>query len=317
MRMGRRIVRSALIGVLGLLAVLLAAAAIPVSTSGLDSSPGPAFDFRSASAEMARIGRAEAGSVRPECYSRLWSHGRRTRHVIVYVHAVSDCPAQLDALGPELFRHGHNVVALRLPRHGLAGRGASGLGGLTAAQLRAYADRAIDLAHGLGERVDVLGLSGGGTVAAWIAQNRPDVERVVAVAPALGTAGVPGFLNTALTDLFARLPNVTYDGWSTRATAQTFVLGDAVLKAAEKRPPAVADLAVVTNAAEPTVSNQEIRLLVRRWRSRGARVVTYRFPARLRLPHDVIGPERVRARLAVTYPKLIRLVEGGPAPAGR
>jgi pimeloyl-ACP methyl ester carboxylesterase len=316
MRIGRRVARSAVIAVVGVLAVLLAAAAVPVSTSGLESRPGAAFDFTTAVAELARIDAEEAATVRSDCRSRVWSHGRRAERVIVLVHPLGGCPAELSHLGGELYRRGHNVLALRLPLHGLVGD-AEGFGELTARSHRAYADRAVDLAHGLGDHVVVLGLSAGGTVAAWVAQNRPDVARVVVVAPALGAAGLPGFVNTALTDLLARLPDVTYGGWSTRATAQTFVLGDAVLDSADEAAPAVRGLAVVTNGAEPTVSNQETGLLVSRWRGRGARVATYRFPARLRLPHDLVDPSERGARTAITYPVLIRLVEGGRTPAGR
>lgn len=72
------------------------------------------------------------------------------------------------------------------------------------------ADTAVDLAHGLGERVYVLGLSSGGGVAAWIAQYRDDVERVVMVAPFFGAIGLPRGLNQSGINLITRLPNILF-----------------------------------------------------------------------------------------------------------
>ena len=50
---------------------------------------------------------------------------------------------------------------------------------------------AVDIAAGLGDEVRVLGLSMDGVVAAWTAQERSDVDRVVAISPALTIPFVP------------------------------------------------------------------------------------------------------------------------------
>ena len=53
------------------------------------------------------------------------------------------------------------------------------LGRLTALELARAADEAVDVAHGLGTHVTVMGLSMGGVMAGFVAQGRPDVERAV------------------------------------------------------------------------------------------------------------------------------------------
>ena len=81
---------------------------------------------------------------------------------------------------------GDNVLILRLPRHGMADRKVENLSPLKAEELRDCADTSVDIACGLGQKVYVCGLSAGGTLAAWIVQNRSEVTRAVLIAPALG-----------------------------------------------------------------------------------------------------------------------------------
>jgi alpha-beta hydrolase superfamily lysophospholipase len=112
-----------------------------------------------------------------------------------------------------LHQQGANVVVLRAPGHGRATADGSEIAGaphsLTAHQLADYADDSIDIAVGLGDQVRVHGLSMGGVVSLWVAQHRPEVERVVAMAPAFEIPGVPNAVTTAFTNLFSRTPSFT------------------------------------------------------------------------------------------------------------
>jgi pimeloyl-ACP methyl ester carboxylesterase len=45
----------------------------------------------------------------------------------------------------------------------------------TAQDLKTYDDQVMDILVGLGDGVDVVAISGGGTVASWLAQNQPEV----------------------------------------------------------------------------------------------------------------------------------------------
>ena len=62
-------------------------------------------------------------------------------------------------------------AALRANIAGTRIGGIGNLGGITAEGLRAYAETAVDIADGLGRERRVLGLSMGGVLAAWVAQN--------------------------------------------------------------------------------------------------------------------------------------------------
>jgi esterase/lipase len=308
------------IALLALLLALVLLAAVPVSTGGLDrSDPRPVGSY-AAAVDAVRAIRGREGDVLPECRSTLLTHGARASRVVVYVHGLTNCPAQFVELGRQFHEAGDNVLVVRLPYHGLAGKNSSALGPLDAEDLRRYADEVADIAQGLGEKVDVIGLSAGGVVSAWIAQNRADVDRAVVVAPAFGLAGVPAFLSTAMENLFVRLPNVTlpgasgvkheYSGTPTHAIAETFRFGEAVRDEAAESAPRVRSLAVVTNANDETISSGLADELVDRWRSHGARVTTYRFPKSDDLPHDVIDPGHIGAKTEISYPVLTALVDG-------
>ena len=113
-----------------------------------------------------------------QCLSRLLTHGEPTERAVVLVHGLTNCPKQWELFGQEAYERGWNVLILRLPEHGLGDRETGKIGSvshlrhLDAQKLARYADQAIDIGVGLGEKTDVMGLSLGGTVAAWSAQER-------------------------------------------------------------------------------------------------------------------------------------------------
>ena len=314
-------------GVVALLlgSALLALAIVPLSTGGVESTPEPAANYDEAVARFEQVRAVERRQgVYEPCRSRLLDSGRATDVVVVLVHGLANCPRQFVELGERIRATGANVLILRVPRHGIAdssgqriGR-VSNVGGLTPEELASYGDDAVDMAAGLCEDVRVLGLSMGGVVAAWIAQNREDVDRVVTVAPAITLPRVPGFVDSMFRNLFTRLPNVSlpgsaaldhaYAGGSTRALASMYRLAEAVRDDAAKNAPAAASIAVVTNGADDQVKNSDIEALAEAWRSSGADVDSYQFPRALGLPHDVIDVGQPKGKPEVVYPVLLGLL---------
>jgi pimeloyl-ACP methyl ester carboxylesterase len=195
-----------------------------------------------------------------------------------------------------------------------------------ATELAAFTDEVIDIAHGLGERVAVAGLSAGGVMASWAAQQRADVNRALLIAPCFSMGVVPVWLAGPLINLCLRLPNFycwwdprkkeqlegptyAYPRFSTRGMGEVLRLGLAVRRAAAQRAPAAGSIAVVTLGKDLAVSNPATADLVRAWRRNGTvEVETYEFGADLRLPHDLIDPHAVNARIDEVYPVLLELV---------
>ena len=293
----------------------------------MGSSPSHSRAVTPAAAESKlRYIRAGEGGVRPSCRSRLIRPARPTKRVVVLLHGFGGCPAQMAALGRRLADDGAAVVLARAPAHGRAGKGAGTLANLDAEDLADYADDAIDVAAGLGEDVTVVGVSLGGTLAAWAAQEREGVDRAVVVAPALELPGVPTMVANGFTNLFARLPNVLLpaDGArvpnayaprvETRATAELYRLGRQVLDRAREAPPVAREVAVVVNEGDDA-SSGAVEELVRAWRAHGRAVTVVRLPHRLALPADVVDPEQPAARVDVVHPILRALAEGRPAPS--
>jgi carboxylesterase len=297
----------------------------------LDAEPDPARDYAAALARCVDLQGLDGDEVNPVCRSRLLAHGLKTEHALVLVHGVANCPAQFAQLAPLFFEQGYNVLIPRIPWNGLLDRSGAALRHLSARELRAFGDAVVDIACGLGERVTVVGLSGGGVVAAWAAQYRREVERAVVIAPAIGTLpGLP-FGNVLINRLAMRLarilPNLMtqrflptppgpphrYDGFATRGIAAVMQLGFAVLDAARTETPAAGSIQVVINDNDTTVDSAVARDLARRWRATaGDRVAVYTFARDRGLIHDLIDPAQPSQQTDFVYPILVELI----APAG-
>jgi len=254
--------------------------------------------------------------------SILSTHGRRTKRAYVLLHGLTATPLQFAAFGRLLYDRGANVYIPRLPRHGHADRLTTVLRDLTAAELRAFATEALAAARELGREVVVAGFSVGGLMSAWIGQHYA-VARSVSVAPFLGFAFLPQALTGRAARLALRAPNQFwwwdpllrerfgpehgYPRFATHAVAEAATLAHELLADARSRVPATADLHVVLNARETTVSNAAARRLAQAWTRSGRTVGLHRIPG-LPLSHDIIEPGRFPALARRVYPRLLELV---------
>lgn len=324
MRVVRRVLKWVGLLALVLLAVVLALAVWPASTAGLASSPSPVTSYREAMSDFEAIRTEERRTVIPACLSRAYTHGRKTERAVVLVHGLTNCPKQWELFAREAHAKGWNVLVLRLPDHGIGdpetGKigSVSALEDLTAEKLARYADRAVDLGRGLGEQTDVMGLSLGGTITAWMAQERRDVERAVVIAPGIGLPSGPYALTWGVTNFFDHIPDLSighggkldheYQGWSTGGIADTFVLGKYVRKRASREEPAAATITMLLNPNDDTISNPRAEELAQAWRERGRRVRLVWLPKTPVLEHDVIDPGQSWARPGFVYPRLLNLL---------
>lgn len=294
----------------------------PTRLGDLHAHPMPIADFATAVARITAIQTREDSIVAPGGGSIFLSHGHRTPRVVVLFHGLTDSPLQYAPFAQRLFEEGDNVFVPRLPHHAEKTGNVAALGSLTAEELRDLGDRSVDVANGLGDTVIVSGLSAGGTIAAWVGQYRPEVHRVVLVAPALEVTHVPSLLHGAVLRIALRVPNVTRasprdstepdraPGWATRAVAQTLKLGVAVRKSAAERPAAVKEVAVLLNAHDHTIANRAAIDLAHSWQRRGAATQIYQLPDSLLLPHDVIDPRHPGSNVAAVYPVLDAMIAG-------
>jgi carboxylesterase len=314
-------------GMLILLILIVVVAMIllpPWNIDGLTSHPNPARSYEEAVQRVAAYQAAEPDNINPMCRSDLMTQGKKVDRVIILVHGFTNCSYQFHALGKRFYDLGYNVLLLTMPHHGLADKMTTDLSNLTAGELVAYTDTAMDIAQGLGDHVTMAGLSGGGVTTAWAAQNRSDLDQAVMIAPSFGFRVIPTPLTAAVGNLYATLPEA-YDWWnplllennpppqgyprySRHALAQIIRLGQAVLRDAAQAAPAKANILMITNASDMAVNNDLADRIAGDWQKHGAQVTAYEFPLDLHLGHDLIDPGEPDQKVDIVYAKLIELI---------
>jgi len=311
-----------------LLGMILWMAFRPISMNNLNSHIGPVANFEDAIARVKTMQDEDnQDSARDVCITKLYDHGSQTEHVVVLLHGFTNCPEQFNELGKQYYESGYNVFIPRMPYHGLADRLTDELANLTAENLASFGDKVIDIAHGLGRKITVMGISGSGTLVAWLAQNRADIGFAFAIAPLFGLAFIPASLTKIFEQLALLLPNFflwwdprtkadnpysiyyAYPRYPTRALVEIIRLGMITRSQAEKSPPAAKNITMIINDAEPAVSNVEILKLLRLWQKYGkVNLSEVHFEKDLKLPHDIITPGTPGVPVEITHPRLISAV---------
>jgi alpha-beta hydrolase superfamily lysophospholipase len=257
-------------------------------------------------------------NVDPANGSRWWFHPEVADQGVVLLHGYTNNPRQYVELGRQLFDDGHNVIALRFPYHGYRDRMTTAHAALTMADVVGTTVRAVEIAALAGRRVDTLGISVGGTLAAW-AVGRLAIDTAVVISPFFGLKPLTPALNGGLARALERLPNTmiwwdpihhaeripqhAYPRFSTKTLGRMMIGGEDVGPASAVHGRRVV---LVVNAREPTINN---RLALERCRVAGdgpALEVVRKddFPAQ----HDVIEPQLKGARIDVVYPVLRQIL---------
>ncbi|MFZ4682036.1 MAG: alpha/beta hydrolase [Terrimicrobiaceae bacterium] len=324
----RRFFRIFLGGILVVVGALLLVLLFPIMRPSLSfQAPPPPLTFE----ETVKAIRASIANtppeVSPEGMPLLFEHGRPTPKVFVFLHGLSNCPKQFAELGRLLFERGHTVYIPRTPYHGEKNLLTESFGRLTAQQMLDSGNEAADLARGLGQDVTVAGLSINGATTAWMAQNRSDLYRSVLLAPFLAPNGLPQWTIRPLERLLLRLPNFfiwwnpvlkeknpgppyAYPRFPTRVIGETMWLGQDVVQASRKEAPRSPSILVVTSASDLAANNALTAILVENWRKlRPEGIETCQFPKDQKVPHDFIDPNQPDQQTAISYPKLIELLE--------
>jgi pimeloyl-ACP methyl ester carboxylesterase len=297
---------------------------VPLHLDRLISTPNHATTYDEAVARIAQLQAADAAIVDPMCEVQLMTHGAKTNKVIVFLHGYTNCPRQFVPLGQMFFEAGYNVFIPRMPGMGFADKLAPAQGDFTAEDLVKWGDSAIDIAQALGDEVIVAGISGGANLAAWMAHFRPDVKRVVLIAPLFGEKQIPAVLTRPVVGALITLPNAFYwwDGkrkmqrlgpvygyprFATRPLGELIRLAFGVEAAAQQGPPTASSILVITNASDPAVSVERINTFMGYWR-KYMQPQSYEFDAAHKLIHDIIDPNQVEQQTDLVYPILFKLI---------
>ena len=252
----RRIIVRRLVIVLTVL-VLLTMAFIylwPLGETSLSTSHPQTLTYAESVANIAAVQANEANiDVRPECRTQFLTHGSATAKMIVMFHGVGACPVQFAAMGTYFYNRGYNVYIPRAPHYGLTSNRDHGK--VTAQELVSYTDSSVTIGTGLGTEHDVIGISGGGVLATWAAEYRPDaVDRLEVLSPfyAPSKSAVPFFERRFLSVLYGL--GILPDSFnSAKSTALSFhALGQYMrLTANFKSDPVNTNLKSITSVTAP------------------------------------------------------------------
>ena len=261
---------------------------------------------QAAASLVATDGSEEAADLDPRCVTEVRDRGERTERSALLLHGYTNCPAQFRRLAQAYYDAGYNVVSLRLPAHGHADRLTRAMTDLTPADLAASTDHAMDIAAGLGEEVTVVGLSAGGTLAAWLAAQRDDVDAAVLIAPLMVPKVLPNQTVAPVARAARYLPDyyVWWDGdlkselasppyayprFSIRSMGAMLALGLRA-QSTETREVPLDRLVLITTENDAAVSNAAVAAVGRKLEPLSRETVTMHFPAASGYSHDLIDP---------------------------
>lgn len=289
------------------------------------SHPHPAANYAEA---VQRVETKIASEVNfyPNSHTFLMTHGAKTAKTIAFIHGYPSSPAPFQEISTKFFERGYNVLAMTMPYHGLADRMNTEHEKLRAEDFIGYADSVVDIARGLGDHVTMAGISCGGLITAWAAQQRQDIDLAVLISPGFGFKAIPRFWTPLMAWAFRALPNsylwddpqkkadsprpYNYLRLSTHALGQILRLSRSIQLLTQRKAPAADSILVITNLNDPAVDNLVTKEVVSRWRTRWAKKVqTYQFAANLGLGHDIIGVDDPNMNVAVVYPELLAQID--------
>lgn len=212
--------------------------------------------------ERIRLRETEPPLFDDACRSRFYFAPQPPSKVFLFFHGFTAGPYQFAPMAEALFKQGHNVLVPLMPGHGLAGNWGKDNPPplLTNAQgYLKFALRWLQLAHLMGDRVIVGGLSGGGTLASWLALEKPElVDRAVLFAPYLSSSNKVIDLFVEKVDTYfewSRTMGPSYLGFSLPALRTILQIGHYVLKKGRKGP--AAPLFIISSESDKAVGNRD------------------------------------------------------------
>ena len=189
--------------------------------------------------------------------------------VCLFFHGFTATPEQFVVIGLAFYQAGYNVLIPLLPGHGIAGDWNKDNPPPLPENKQIYQKfglQWLQVAKYLGKKVVVGGLSGGSTLAAWLALECPEeIDRTLVFAPYLSGSN-------KVVDLFVRLINIYfewrtepglahfgYDGFVMPALRVFLDLGTDVLEKAQKS--VAAPMLILSSESDRAVGNREHKAL--------------------------------------------------------
>lgn len=227
------------------------------------------------------------------CRSQFLLHPQPTPKVFLFFHGFTAGPYQFMPLGKSLFNDGYNVLIPLMPGHGQAGNWGKHNPPPLITEPQDYLKFAVQwlsVARQLGDRVIVGGLSGGGTLAAWLSLEKADqIDRTILFAPFLSSS-------SRVVDLFVRnlggyfewtdVKGPSYQGFPLSALRALLIVGQYTLKRI-KTPP-VAPMFIISSESDRAVGNDDHYTMFESALKHQPKCWYHRFDRVLDIPHTMM-----------------------------
>jgi esterase/lipase len=229
------------------------------------------------------------------CRSRFFFHPQPTTKVMLFFHGFTGGPYQFEAIGNMFFAAGYNVLIPLLPGHGQAGQWDRHRPTPLPTDPQDYYTFGQDWlqqAQALGEQVVVGGLSGGGTLAIWLAQMHSSiVYKAIAFAPYLSGKYILSNLFITLSDSYYQWPGdpaqqMGYSSFRVAALRVFLDMGKVVSDRAAHPPSA--PVFIFSTEADTSVDNEVHLALCQDTLKHQPKSGYYRFPLSLDVPHSMM-----------------------------
>ena len=300
-----RLALSVLAAILVLVPVILLTT--PLFDAPIDVRPDPTTSYAEAMERARALEAADGPDVADECRSRVLGRGERTERAVVLLHGFTNCPAQFALIAQAYADAGYNVVVPRLPGHGERDRLTTALSDFTVGDVVDVGDTAVDIAAGLGDEVVAVGLSGGGTLAGWLARERDEVSEAVLLAPLVVPKVLPEIAVAPVSRAFRYVPDLywwwdgdqkealatppyAYPRYSLRSIGAFLALGRAI-QTDSPRTTTLERLVVVTNENDAAISNAAVGPVAEALSEGDVDVTVEVLPESLGYRHDLVSPE--------------------------
>lgn len=230
------------------------------------------------------------------CYSRFFLYEQPTAKVVLFFHGFTAVPQQFAPIGQALFQAGYNVLIPLLPGHGQAGEWSRDHPPPLPENPLIYQEFGLnwlEQAQSLGGHVIVGGLSGGSTLAAWLALERAtDIDRSLLFAPYLSnTNRVIDWFVEQFNIYFKWQPapetvNLGYEGFYMPSLRVFLDLGQAVLERATTTP--MAPSLIVSSEHDQAVGAEEHQRLFDAALKFQPKCWYHCFDRRFEIPHNMM-----------------------------
>jgi len=299
----------ALVGAVALVATLVLL--YFASSRALASDPRPASSYEEAVKRIATLKARDGANIsRP---SIVMDHGSQVATAVVLFHGFTNNPEQFEQLGKDYFAAGYNVLIPRLPEHGQKDLLTRDLTKITSSRLASATDEAVDIAAGLGKKVEVVGLSGGGTMAALAAHDREEVSTAVIMSPLFGVDMLPAFVvkplvawSRVLPDIFMwwdprvkenHIPADAYPRYSLKSISAFFEVGFDFMRREPTRKSRLDRVVLITNAADDSIDEGLAKdAITKELKPIAGDYQEFEFPRANGYAHDLIDPNGLNAK---------------------